>query len=73
MINEFKLRELNYKIDEIIEYLKAHNGDNYKLYNHICPFMSEDIEPDSDIVEYALDIKKIINDINKKYPEDLPF
>ena len=71
MIDEFKLRELNYKIDEIIEYLKMHDGDNYKLYNHICPFMSE--EPDSDIVEYALDIKDAINNFNNNHSDDLPF
>ena len=71
MINEFKLRELNYKMDTIIEYLKEHDGDNYLLYNHVCPHLSD--EPDSDIVEYALDVKEIINGLNKEYSEELPF
>lgn len=42
----------------IIKYLKEHSGYEYKLYNRICPDYGE---PDSNIVEYAEDVKKIID------------
>lgn len=51
--------ELVYKIEEIIKYLKVHNGYDYKLYNQLCP--DDDINPDSNIVEYALDVLDIVN------------
>ena len=47
--NEFLI-----KINEIIEYLKRNGGYGYKLYNHLCPEMGD---PDSNIVEYAEDIR----------------
>lgn len=47
--------ELLYKLDAIINYLKDNKGHEYKLYNRICP--DNNIEPDSDIVEYAEDVK----------------
>ena len=51
--------ELLYKINTIIEYLKECNGYEYKLYNHLCP--DENIEPDSNIIEYAKDILCMVN------------
>lgn len=50
--------ELLYKINAIIEYLKEHNGYDYKVYNRLCPGMGE---PDSNIVEYAEDVEYLIN------------
>ena len=50
--------ELLYKISFIIKYLEYHGGHNVKLYNHLCP--REDLEPDSDIVEYATDVEDMI-------------
>lgn len=64
-----RFNELNCKIDAIIKFLIDNNGFNYEMYNHTCPAFSD--EPDSNIVEYAQDIKKFIYDL--KYPEDLPF
>ena len=55
MINK---EELLYKINAIIEYLKEHNGYDYKVYNRLCPGMGE---PDSNIVEYAEDVEYLIN------------
>ena len=46
-----KKDELLYKINAIIDYLKKHNGHDYKLYNKLCPGMGN---PDSNIVEYAI-------------------
>jgi hypothetical protein len=55
--------EILYKIETIIKYLKENNGYNYKLYNH-----GMEDEPDSNIVEYAEDVKSmievLINNIN---------
>ncbi len=51
--------ELLYKMSSIIDYLKKNNGYEYKLYNHLCP--DDNIEPDSNIVEYAEDILYMIN------------
>ena len=70
MINEITLRELDYKITVIIKYLQKNGGYDYLLYNRTCPYYSD--EPDSDIVEYAYDVKNIINDLNKD-PDDLDF
>lgn len=56
--------ELLYKINTIIEYLTKTNGYTYKLYNHLCP--DNNVEPDSNIVEYAKDVKEMINEILKK-------
>lgn len=50
--------ELLYKLSEVINYLKLHNGYKYKVYNNICP--EDGVEPDSNIVEYAEDVGKII-------------
>ena len=50
--------ELLYKINIIIIYLKEHNGYDYKLYNRLCP---GDKEPDSNIVEYAEDVRYLVN------------
>ena len=65
--------ELLYKINVIIKYLKEHNGYNYKLYNHLCP--DNDVEPDSNIVEYALDVLDKVKEMfkvenNYKYEKD---
>lgn len=65
--------ELLYKINVIIKYLKEHNGYEYKLYNRLCP--NNDIEPDSNIVEYALDALDIVKEMikvgnNYKYEKD---
>ena len=51
--------EILYKLNTIIKYLKNNNGYNYKLYNHLCP--DRDIEPDSNIVEYAEDVLYLVN------------
>ncbi len=56
MIND----EFLIKIDTIIKYLKENNGYKYKLYNHCCP---EYEDMDSNIVEYAEDIKNYWIDI----------
>lgn len=63
MIND----EFLFKIETIIEYLEQNGGRNYKLYNHLCPDISK--IPDSDIVEYAKDIRDYWKDL--KYNEDL--
>lgn len=60
--------ELLYKIDVIIDYLKENNGYEYKLYNRVCP--DNNIEPDSDIVEYAEDVKNIVIKLIKKLEND---
>lgn len=60
--------ELLYKLDAIINYLKDNKGHEYKLYNRICP--DNNIEPDSDIVEYAEDVKNIVKEIIKKLKND---
>ena len=65
--------ELLYKINVIIKYLKDNKGYDYKLYNRLCP--NNDIEPDSNIVEYALDALDIVKEMFKvekryKYEKD---
>ena len=50
--------ELIYKLESVIEYLKTHDGYNYKLYNRLCPGMGK---PDSNIVEYAEDVLYMVN------------
>ena len=62
--------ELNYKLDTIINYLKEHGGYNYKVYDKLCPDYGE---PDSNIVEYALDVKRLINESTTIDESDLPF
>ena len=52
--------ELLYKLEAVIDYLKNNGGYEYKVYNHRCIDISE---PDSNIVEYAEDVKKIIEEI----------
>lgn len=61
MINK---NELLYKIEAIIEYLKNNGGYDYLLYNRLCPI--DDLEPDSNIVEYAEDILYMVEEIFKK-------
>ena len=61
MVNK---NELLYKINAVIEYLKEHNGYDYKIYNRLCPGMGE---PDSDIVEYAEDVEELINELLELY------
>ena len=56
--------ELLYKLNLITNYLKDNKGYEYKLYNRVCP--DNDIEPDSDIIEYAEDVKNIVKEIIKK-------
>lgn len=51
--------ELIYKIEAVIEYLKNNGGYEYNIYNYSCPDVSE---PDSNIVEYAEDVKQIIEE-----------
>ena len=51
MIND----EFLIKIEEIIKYLKNNGGYSYRLYNRTCPYNNN--EPDSNIVEYAEDIR----------------
>ncbi len=63
MIND----EFLIKIETIIEYLENNGGYNYRLYNHTCPTL--DNGPDSNIVEYAKDIRNYWK--NLKYNEDL--
>ena len=70
VLTESELNELNYKMNVILEYLKNNNGHNYKLYNHACP---DTDEPDSDIVEYAQDVKDIINSQFNDEDTELPF
>ena len=65
--------EILYKIDVIIRYLKEHKGYDYKLYNRLCS--DTNIEPDSNIVEYAEDVLDIVKEIfkvgnNYKYEKD---
>lgn len=65
--------ELLYKINVIIKYLKEHSGYDYKLYNRLCP--DNDIEPDSNIVEYAVDVLNIVKEMfkvekNYRYEKD---
>lgn len=55
MINN---NEIIYKMEAIIEYLKNNDGNNYELYNRLCPGIGE---PDSNIVEYAENVLYMIN------------
>jgi len=74
MIDEYTQREMLCKINAIIKFLIDNNGSEYLMYNRTCPAFSE--EPDSDIVEYAQDIKNIINNLNKEDSDpfdDFPF
>ena len=70
--NSFWFKELYFKLDTIIVYLKEHDGYDYELYNNTCPFYSD--EADSNIVEYAEDVKFIIKSIiSEKYYDEPPF
>ena len=53
-----KKDELIYKLESVIEYLKTNGGNDYKLYNRLCPGMGK---PDSNIVEYAEDVLYLVN------------
>lgn len=53
-LNEFELRELDYKLDTIKKFLIIKNGKQYKLYNHCCP--NGHNKPDSNIIEYFDDV-----------------
>lgn len=70
-----QLREVNAKLEAIITFLKEHDGETYEMYNHVCP--SDNNEPDSNIIEYAEDVKEIINKMAITFikidKEDLPF
>ena len=57
MINN---NELIYKLEAIIEYLKNNVGYDYELYNRLCPGTGE---PDSNIVEYAEDVRQMMNNL----------
>ena len=50
--------ELIYKLESVIEYLKNNGGNDYKLYNRLCPGMGK---PDSNIVEYSEDVLYLVN------------
>ena len=66
--------ELNYKMDAIIEYLKNNGGYDYKVYDTACP--DNGTEPDSNIVEYAEDVRNIVTKIidpTQIDEKDLPF
>lgn len=63
MIND----EFLIKIETIVEYLKMNEGYSYKLYNHTCP--NDTSKPDSNIIEYAEDIRNYWLDL--KYNGDL--
>ena len=67
MINK---NELLYKINTIIDYLKDNKGYEYRLYNRLCP--DNNVEPDSNIVEYAEDILYLVEQLieNKSEYED---
>lgn len=52
--------EIIYKLKAVTNYLKNNGGYEYKIYNHSCPCVSE---PDSNIVEYAENVKQIIEEI----------
>ena len=56
--------ELLYKLNVVINYLKTHDGFQYKVYNNVCP--DHGVEPDSNIVEYAEDVEKIVLEMLKK-------
>jgi len=58
------VREFNYKINAVIEYLKNNNGHDEKLYNR------NPDDADSDIVEYAEDAQEIFNNYINKSDED---
>ena len=64
MIDEQTLNELNVKLELIIDYLINNHGHEYELYSY-CP-MFEDHGPDSDIVEFAKDVKRVINKLNEE-------
>jgi len=72
-MDDITVREFNYKMDAVIEYLKNNKGYDHKLYNHD----PDAEEPDSDIVEYADDAKDIFNNyinyINDPNKDELPF
>ena len=55
MINKDKLI---YKLESVIEYLKNNGGNDYKLYNRLCPGMGK---PDSNIIEYAEDVLYLVD------------
>lgn len=63
MIND----EFLIKIETIIEYLEKNGGYKYRLYNHTCSCFNDN--PDSNIVEYAKDIRDYWK--NLKYNEDI--
>ena len=52
--------ELIYKLETVIEYLKNNDGYDYELYNRLCPGTGE---PDSNIVEYAEDVRQMMNNL----------
>ena len=60
--------EILYKIDAVIEYLKENGGYEHRIYNHLCPEISD--EPDSNIVEYAEDVKRMINELLLQIEKD---
>lgn len=66
--------ELLYKLDAIIDFIKKTDGYHYKVYDKLCP---ENGKPDSNMVEYALDVKEMVKELLKDNYEvtekDLPF
>ena len=60
---------LIYKLDAVVDYLKNNGGYEYKVYNHLCPDINT--EPDSNIVEYAEDVKDIIKEILEEKDEKI--
>lgn len=66
-LSESEVKELNYKLDAVREFMLARGGLKYKVYNHGCPAVLD--EPDSNIVEYFDDIICFINRLLIKEPE----
>jgi hypothetical protein len=64
MIDKQILREFNYKMNTIIEYLILSNGFDAHLYNRLRPDIANN--SDTDIIDYAVDVIRLINNINKE-------
>lgn len=60
-ISEHTKNELFYKLAAVKQFLIFNNGYEHKLFNHLCPL--DNIEPDSNIVEYLDDIESIVSSL----------
>ncbi len=61
--DEIELRELDYKLFAIREFLIKNGGFNYKVYNYDYPDYGN--EPDSNIIEYLDNVIILINKLKK--------